>query len=768
MSNSSPLFDASRPFPALQTSFSPTLPPLLPRAMDENGKRRRLDSPHGSSLYSGDRVPRRRATDASPNPYLSHRRDAHNPWTGRPYSEAYYDILRVRRKLPVYDARARLMECLRAHNVVVLEGQTGSGKTTQVPQFLAEAGFCDGGMRIACTQPRRVAAMSVAKRVAAEMDVRLGDHVGYSIRFEDRTSRETKLKYLTDGMLLREAMKDNLLKAYSAIVLDEAHERTLSTDVLMGLLKGVLKKRPDLKVVVMSATLDAQKFQDYFDGAPLLSVPGRVFPVDIIYSPQPEDDYVDAAIRTVISICRNEPTGDVLLFLTGEEEIEESCRKIEEELRPFERAYGPVVVLPLYGSLPPDRQQKVFADPPPPLYHGGPPGRKVICATNIAETSLTIDGVVYVVDTGFSKQKIYNPRVRVESLLVQEISRASAKQRAGRAGRTRPGKCFRLYTEESFHKHLIETTHPEILRSNLGNVVLQLKTLGIDDLVHFDFMDPPAPETLMRALELLNYLGALDDEGDLTSFGKLMSEFPLQPESSAALIRSPQFQCSNEVLTIVAMVSSAQNCFVRQKKKDKNAMRGRPPHEQFMDAEGDHLTLLNVFHAYKEKDKERGGASQWCWDNYLNQRALRTAGNVRTQLERTMRGCNLALVSTDYQSIHYSSNIRRALLSGYFMHVAHRNGKEYQTVKDNQKVKLHPSSGMRGNPAWVLYNEFVFTKTQYIRTCAKVEGKWLVEQAPHYYDLSNFPGGSAKEELRRLYRKKAKRSLPENERRRGR
>lgn len=748
---------------------------------DSNGRNDRNDRHSRNDRNDRPEVSRKRRqpsdfpqspTRSPPNPYLAHRqapaasssRTATNRWTGRPYSNRYYEILTVRENLPVHEARSRLLDSLELHQVVVLDGQTGSGKTTQVPQFLIDGGYARGGRIVGCTQPRRVAAMSVAKRVAEEMDVALGDQVGYTIRFEDKTSKVTVLKYMTDGMLLREAMNDPMLQGYSAIVLDEAHERTLSTDVLMGLLKGILKRNAELRVVVMSATLDAEKFQDYFDGAPLLSVPGRIFPVEVLYAPEPVTDYVDSAVKTVLEICRDHPPGDILVFLTGEEEIEESCRRIEEELQPYERLQGPTDILPLYGSLPPERQQRVFGPAPPPQYHGGPPGRKIICATNIAETSLTIDGVVYVVDTGFSKQKIYNPRARVESLLVQPISRASAKQRAGRAGRTRPGKCFRLYTKESFHTDLIEATHPEILRSNLGNVVLQLKKLGIDDLVHFDFMDPPAPETLMRALELLNYLGALDDEGDLTDFGRMMSEFPLEAECSAALIKSPSYGCSNEVLSVVAMISAAQNCFVRQKKKDRGKKRG-DPHGAFKHTDGDHMTLLTLFHAFKENDRKKGGASQWCWNNLINFRAMKSAANVRTQLERIMRRLNIALVSHSHHDVQYSNNVRRAMLSGYFMHVAYKsgNGRTYLTVKDNQLVTLHPSCGMRGSPDWVMYNEFVLTKTSYIRTCSEINGLWVIEQAPHYYELKNFPEGHTKEALHRLYQK-ARRSEREGRR----
>ena len=427
---------------------------------------------------------------------------------------------------------------------------------------------------MACTQPRRVAAMSVAKRVADEMDgrclalrhpnnhsprpiVTLGKEVGYSIRFEDMTEPGTTfLKYMTDGMLLREAMNDPDLSRYSTIILDEAHERTLATDILMGLLKGVAKRRSDLRLIIMSATLDAQKFQRYFtinndSSAPLFKVPGRTHPVEIFYTQEPEPDYVEAAIRTVLMIHRAEDEGDILLFLTGEEEIEDACRKIKIEaddlLNQDPDAVGPLICIPLYSSLPPAQQQRIFDPPPPRKNPDGPAGRKIIVSTNIAETSLTIDGIVYVVDPGFSKQKVYNPRIRVESLLVSPISKASAQQRAGRAGRTKPGKCFRLYTEKDFMKELEDQTHPEILRSNLANTVLELVKLGIkvilpnigrfygltvpnQDLVRFDYVDAPAPETLMRALELLNYLAALDDEGNLTALGEIMAEFPLDPQ----------------------------------------------------------------------------------------------------------------------------------------------------------------------------------------------------------------------------------------------
>jgi len=392
-----------------------------------------------------------------------------NPFTGNAFSDRYVGILKKRRDLPVHQQRQEFLDIYQKHQIMVFVGETGSGKTTQIPQFVLFDEMPHlKNKQVACTQPRRVAAMSVAERVANEMDVKIGEEVGYSVRFEHKVSNKTILKYMTDGMLLREAMEDHDLTRYSCIILDEAHERTLATDILMGLIKQVVERRPDLKIIVMSATLDAEKFQTYFNEAPLLAVPGRTFPVEVYYTPEYQKDYLDSAMRTVLQIHATEDEGDILLFLTGEDEIEDAVAKLSLEADKLvrEENCGPMKVYPLYGSLPPHQQQKIFEKAPEG--YNGRPGRKVIVSTNIAETSLTIDGVVYVVDPGFSKQKVYNPRIRVESLLVTPVSKASAQQRAGRAGRTRPGKCFRLYTEEAFQKELIPQSYPEILRSNLS------------------------------------------------------------------------------------------------------------------------------------------------------------------------------------------------------------------------------------------------------------------------------------------------------------
>lgn len=361
----------------------------------------------------------------------------------------------------------------------------------------------------------------------------------------------------------------------------------------------------------------------------------------------------------------------------------------------------------------------------------------------MAETSLTIDGIVFVIDPGFSKQKNFDPIKRSESLLVSPISKASAQQRAGRAGRTRPGKCFRLYTKKSFQKEMIDQTYPEILRSNLNSITLYMIKLGIKDLVHFEFMDPPPPQSLMRSLELLNYLGALDDDGNLTEVGSMMAQFPLEPEMSKMLITSCDFKCSCEVLSITAMLS-VQQCFVRPYEEREEADNAK---FKFAHELGDHLTLLNVYNAFKENSAD----VEWCRKNYLNHRTLKSADDVRAQLKSIMEKLQLKEVTTNHKNNDYTNNIRKALVSGYFMQVGHRERDgRYLTVKDNQIVYIHPSCTLTERPEWVIYHEFVNTSKDYIRTVMNIKPEWLLAISPEYYDLTNFPNCEAKFKLHKI------------------
>ncbi|KAL4384317.1 hypothetical protein GQ457_15G006130 [Hibiscus cannabinus] len=633
-----------------------------------------------------------------------------------------------RKTLPIYPYRDDLLKAVEEYQVLVIVGETGSGKTTQIPQYLHEAGYTKRG-KVGCTQPRRVAAMSVAARVSQEMGVKLGHEVGYSIRFEDCTSEKTVLKYMTDGMLLRELLGEPDLASYSVIMVDEAHERTVSTDILFGLVKDIARFRKDIKLLISSATLDAEKFSDFFDSAPIFKIPGRRYPVEIHYTKAPEADYLDAAIVTVLQIHVTQPPGDILVFLTGQEEIETAEEILKHRVRGFGTKIAELIICPIYANLPTELQAKIFE--PTPIG-----ARKVVLATNIAETSLTIDAIKYVIDPGFCKMKSYNPRTGMESLLITPISKASANQRAGRSGRTGPGKCFRLYTAYNYYTELDDNTPPEIQRTNLASVVLSLKSLGIHDLLNFDFMDPPPAEALLKALELLFALSALNKLGELTKAGRRMAEFPLDPMLSKTIVASDKYKCSDEVISIAAMLSVGNSIFYRPKDKQVHADNARM---NFHTGNvGDHIALMKVYSSWRETNY----STQWCYENYIQVRSMKRARDIRDQLEGLLERVEIEVTS----SPNDLEAIKKAITSGFFPHSARlqKNG-SYRTVKHPQTVYIHPSSGLaQVLPRWVVYHELVLTTKEYMRNVTELKPDWLVEIAPHYYQMKDVEDAGSK------------------------
>lgn len=522
---------------------------------------------------------------------------------------------------------------------------------------------------------------------------------------------------MTDGTLHREFLSEPDLASYSVMIIDEAHERTLHTDILFGLVKDIVRFRSDLKLLISSATLDAQKFSEFFDDAPVFRIPGRRFPVDIYYTKAPEADYIDACVVSILQIHATQPLGDVLVFLTGQEEIETCNEVLQDRVRRLGSKIKELVILPVYSNLPTDMQTKIFLPTPPNA-------RKVVLATNIAETSLTIDNIIYVIDPGFCKQNNFNSRTGMESLTVVPISKASANQRAGRAGRVAAGKCFRLYTAWAYKHELEDNTVPEIQRINLGNAVLMLKALGINDLIHFDFLDPPPHETLVLALEQLYALGALNHHGDLTKLGRRMAEFPLDPMMGKMLLAAEKYKCVEEIVTISSMLSVNGAIFYRPKDKIIHADTAR---KNFFIPGGDHLVLLNIYSQWAEADF----STQWCYENFIQHRSMKRARDVREQLIGLVQRVEMELVSNPTETV----NIRKAITAGYFYHIAKlsKSG-SYKTAKHNQTVMIHPNSCLFEElPRWVLYHELVFTTKEFMRQVTEIESKWLLEVAPHYY-----------------------------------
>lgn len=635
-----------------------------------------------------------------------------------------------KQRLPVFKYRNHILYATENYQVVVISGSTGSGKTTQVPQYLFEAGWSSADKIIGVTQPRRVAVTTVADRVAEEMGSFVGQTVGFSIRFEDCTDKQlTKIKYMTDGYLVREMMSDPLLNKYSVLMLDEVHERTLFTDIVIGLLKKVLKRRPDLRVIISSATLDASRYKDFFnlktyfnknkDTSIILNIEGRMFPVEIFYSQSPIPNYVKGCISTVLDIHKNEPAGDILVFLTGQDEVENAIDSLNQELQNTKVMKEKLLTLPLYGGLSIQEQLKVFQKAPQNT-------RKVVVSTNLAEASVTINGIVYVVDCGFVKLRAYNGSTGLDSLVINPTSKASADQRAGRAGRVRSGKAYRLYPEDEFNK-LPQFTVPEMQRSNMAPVALLLKSLGISNVLRFSFLSQPPAQLMLQGVELLYALGAIDENGNLKDpLGSQMAEFPVDPMLSKMLLTSGDFGCSEEACTLAAMLQ-VENVFFSTSNKKREAVIAKL---RFSVAEGDHLTLINVYRAFVQNKKN----AQWCHLNFLNYKALCRVERVRNQFASLLKRYEIPISSCGSDD----EPIRKCIVSGFFANVAkyHPSG-EYRSIRNNQPLHLHPTSVLsteRKPPKLLIFHQVLCTSKDFMRDVTVVKLPWVLELASSYFD----------------------------------
>jgi HrpA-like RNA helicase len=615
-------------------------------------------------------------------------------------------------RVPMDDYEKQIIEYIKDNESSIIIGETGSGKTTRIPVFLMHA-FPE--TKIAITQPRRVAARSVAKFVAERVGCEIGDEVGYKVRFENEVSEGTRANFMTDGMLLRKLEFDPLLEEYDIIMVDEAHERNLNIDFTLGMLKKVqaLRKeqgRQELKIIVTSATMEKEKFSKYLNQPNLVEVPGRMFPVEVKYLNSPESDFTKAAANTVESICAGHEAGDILIFMPGEQEIFKTISEIEKLNIPG------IEIMPLYGRLESEAQDKIFSPSP---------RRKVIVSTNIAETSVTIDGVKFVIDSGVIKQKQFNPKTGIESLDVVPHAQSGCEQRKGRAGRTAPGICYRLYTEDDYLS-LDKFQTPEIARSNLDHVVLAMKNLGIEDVRNFDFIDPPEREAIEQAIKVLQILGALDEQEKLTALGKEMADLPLTPELARMVLEAKEFGCVKSVCTIAALLS-VKSVFVRPKNKEADADL---EHEKFKNPGSDFLTMLKVW----EKWVDVGFNVGWARENFLNFRGLQEAKEVRAQLMEIIGQRDIASVNgNDRNEEQISKSISAGLIHKIAKHVDRRSGYEplVALARSSENFHIHPSSAVfETEPEYVIGSDIVSTKKTYARSCQTLRLEWLPEIAP--------------------------------------
>jgi len=628
-------------------------------------------------------------------------------------------------KLPVLKHAQEIKETVAHNQISIVVGETGSGKTTQIPLILRD--IMSREDKILVTQPRRVAARSVAKYVAQKIDCRIGEEVGYQVRFDDHTTEGTRINFITDGILLRKIQEDPLLREYSVVMVDEAHERSLNIDFALGLLQNTQQKRIEaglapIKIIVTSATLEKEKFARYFGGSPVVEVPGRVYPVDIHYEKERVYDYTKSAAEKVKMIVQENKQGDILIFMPGEEEIDKTIKEIEALRLPD------LTVLALYGQMSPEEQDKIFEKIS---------GRKVVVATNIAETSVTVPGVRYVIDSGLIKQIEFDHSTGIEMLAIRPHAKSGCIQRAGRAGRIESGECWRLYTESDFQNRQ-EFQTPEIMRSNIAHIVLTMKKIGIEDVKSFKFVDPPAAEAFTFALDTLKTLGALDENEKITKIGEIMADLPLEPHTARMVVEAEKYKCVETICTIAAFLGG-RSVFVRPKGKESEADAA---HRHFKAPGSDFLTLLNVWKEYEANHYN----DKWARDNFLNSKVLEEVKQIRYQLFRALRRNGIrASESQDVQAIG------KSIASGLIENLMEKRSTwsyEYRRVKDNQNnFFIHPSSVTFDlKPSLFVSADIVESKKKYARTIQEVEPEWLIEIAPQlireeleqvYYDCAS-------------------------------
>jgi ATP-dependent helicase HrpA len=622
--------------------------------------------------------------------------------------------------LPIIAKKDEIIEAIRNNRVVVITGETGSGKTTQIPKMCIEAGRGVEGV-IGCTQPRRIAAITVSKRIASELQEPLGKSVGFKIRFEEKTGRDIAVKIMTDGILLMETQRDTYLNEYDTIIVDEAHERSINIDFILGILKTLLKRRKDLKVIITSATIDPEKFSKAFDDAPIIEVSGRMYPVEVLYRPldpeleeRGESTYVEAAVSAVGELKRKSKRGDILIFMPTEQDIRESCDRI------IEKKYSNTPVFPLFARLSSTEQQRVFLPAT---------GQKIIVATNVAETSITIPGIRYVIDTGFARISEYNSSTRTRRLPIKGISKSSAIQREGRCGRMENGICVRLYSEEKYEARPFYTS-PEILRSNLAEVILRMISLNIGDISTFPFIEPPAPKNIKDGYNILKELGAIKQEKGkalLTEKGKKMARMPIDPRISRMIIEGEKEGCVDEVL-IIASALAIQDPRERPLESEKEADE---MHKPFMNASSDFITLLNIWNKYHDKWrtlKTQNKMRKFCKTHFLSYRRMREWTDIHDQISTILRemGIHKKGRKKALQGEALYEGIHRAILSGYLSNIAEKKKKNiYQSAKGTE-VMIFPGSGIFNHGGdWIVSAEVVETSRVFARTAATIKSEWI-------------------------------------------